>query len=114
MFQKPVLEWIYYNDGREQEALICSMGPEGQAYMRQKRQQAERAAAMAAQRVSWEEELKEARKQRVSFQAFEIQSPQGLQCSALERAMAIQTMLLASKISHLSTSLLMACWICLR
>ena len=42
------------------------MGPEGQEYMRRKRQQAERTAAMAAHRVSWEEELKEARKQRVN------------------------------------------------
>ena len=43
----------------------CRMGPEGQEYLRRKRQQAERAATMAASRVSWEEELREARRQRV-------------------------------------------------
>ncbi len=54
-----------HEQGFDNSYRCCRMGPEGQAYMRQKRQQAERAAAMAAQRVSWEEELRDARKQRV-------------------------------------------------
>lgn len=46
-------------------SLPSSLGPEAQEYLRRKRQRDEDAASWAARNVTWEEELKEAKRQRV-------------------------------------------------